>query len=182
MLDTRQIIDQSNNPSLVEFQYIIDFTTNKTEIRWLPLPPDVIIIIDGEKIIAESQILDGVMLFERVSRKPFDIDFNFTIRNNIDKSPSNSSFQNIINNVQYNLTNNTGTKFPQDAINDYISILWNPNEVVKVRNTLLNGIGINELIIKKITITPIRGSTSVSGTIKCLENCHDNKGGTLVIT
>jgi len=168
MLDTKDISNPHNLPSQVV-------------INGVQLPPDTITIIDGEKIIAESKILDGVAIFERVSRKPFDIDFNFTIRSDADYSTPKNSNKSIAQQIQSNFYSSKDYEFPQKAIEGYISQIWNLDQIVPVISTFLNGIGIRELVIKKVTITTIRGTTSVNGTIKCLENYGDNKGGTLVI-
>jgi hypothetical protein len=151
-------------------------------INGVQLPQDTITIFDGEKIIAESKILDGVMLFERVSRKPFDIDFNFTIRSDSDFTLLKSAPKSIQQQLQANFNESFSYEFPQKAIEGYFSQIWNLDQVVPVVSTLLNGVGIREIIIKKITITTVRGTTSVNGVIKCLENYGDNKGGTLVIS
>ena len=173
MLDTKQIPNPYNNPSQVV-------------INGVQLPQDTITILDGEKVIAESKILDGVMLFERVSRKPFDIDFNFTIRSDSDFKLPNSVpkivSKTISQQLQANFNESFAYEFPQKAIEGYFSQIWNLDQVVPVVSTLLNGIGIREIIIKKVTITTVRGTTSVNGVIKCLENYGDNKGGTLVIS
>ena len=65
--NTQNIIDPTNNPALVILNNIT-------------LPGDVIITTSEEKVIAESKILDGVMVFERLSRKPMEIDLTFTFR------------------------------------------------------------------------------------------------------
>jgi hypothetical protein len=168
MLDTKYITNPYNNPSQVV-------------INGVQLPQDTITILDGEKVISESKILDGVALYERVSRKPFDIDFNFTIRSDADYTLAKAVNKTITQQSQSNFSSSTAYEFPQKAIEGYFSQIWNLDQVVPVINTLLNGIGIKEIIIKKITITTIRGTTSVNGTIKCLENYGDNKGGTLII-
>lgn len=158
---TQDDINPQNRPSLVTI--FPGGTKNGVQ-----LPPDTLILLNGEKVIAESKILDGVMVFERVSRKPFDINLEFTIRQQ--NQEINTALPNPFKYI-----------FPQDKIEDLIGNIWNVNEVVQIQNTYLNGIGINEIIIKTITFTTIRGNTNVLGSMKCLENYIDNKGGTLVI-
>jgi hypothetical protein len=154
---TQDIKDPQNNPS-----YIV--------IEGQILPPDTLIMLDGEKIIAESKILDGVMVYERVGRNPFKVDFEFNIKSNLVQIPG------------VNIQVDKGNVFPQDIIQSYFTDIWNPDQVVKVKNTYLNGIGIKELIIKKVNLKTVRGTINVQGSINTLENYSDNKGGTLIIT
>ncbi len=132
------IIDQTNNPSSIVLSAGQNFVF---------LPASTQIILKGEKIIAESQILDGVSVFEHVSRKPYEIDFDILIWNSSYNAP-----------------------FPQDIINNIWTDLWLPNTIVDVANTYLNGIGIQQVIIKSINPAPKLGSTNVTLKIRCYEN------------
>ncbi len=132
------IKDGTNNPSSI----ILSAGQN-----FVFLPASTQIILKGEKIIAESQILDGVSVFEHVSRKPYEIDFDILIWNSSYNAP-----------------------FPQDVINNIWTDLWLPNTIVDVGNTYLNGIGIQQVIIKSINPAPKLGSTNVTLKIRCYEN------------
>lgn len=115
----------------------------------LLLPSDVLVYINGEKIIPESQILDGVSVFEHVARKRYEVNFECVIR------ATDSSGRQI---------------FPQDDLDDIFTNVWLPNSVQKVVNTYLNKLGIQELIIKSISPDTVRGSTNIPLRMKCYEN------------
>jgi|ERR1035437_4256910 hypothetical protein len=123
------------------------------------LPPDVAIYLDAEKIIAGSKILDGVYVTEHVGRKPYEIEFEMVIR-----------------------TQDVYTReyiFPQKELENIWNKIWTPNSVVSIQNTYLNGLGIEEMIIEKVTPTTIRGSKNLPLRIKGIENV---KGLSLIIT
>ena len=56
LFTTDNKIDKTNNPSLVV-------------LNGVTLPGDVIITTSDEKIIAETNILDGAVVFEHIRRK-----------------------------------------------------------------------------------------------------------------
>jgi hypothetical protein len=129
-------------------------------LNGVELPTDTLVSIDGEKIIAESKILDGVAVFERICRKPFDIDFSFNLRDvNIIGQPI----------------------FPQELAYDIFTDVWTPDQVIPCQNTFMNKIGINDIVIKKVTFVPIRGHTTLPCTLKCLENYNSNSQKTTLI-
>ncbi len=121
---------------------------NLVIINNFDLPRDVVISLNGEKIIAESKILDGASVFERVGRKPFEITFDFNIR-------------------QQTVTNQY--VFPTSNLTDIWENIWEVDEVVQVQNTYLNSISIQYLIVKSITPVTVRGNTHIACSIKCLE-------------
>ncbi len=154
-LTTVKISDPTNNPSLVVFDMSVGNVTIK-----VTLPDDVLIGIDGDKVIAESKILDGVAVFERICRKPHAINFEFTCREKDDQG-------NYV--------------FPQATIKTIMEQAWLPDQVVKVTNTFLNNLGIHNLVLQPITFATIRGSTSVLGSIKAKELYDNTSGSTLII-
>lgn len=127
-------VDLSNNPSRITIGGVI-------------LPGSTNISISGEKILAESQIIDGVSVFEHISRKPYEIEFKFLIWDD--------SFAPV---------------FPQSEINNIWTNLWLPNTVQPVNNTYLNGLNISQLIIKSVKPMPRLGSKNVDMVIKAYEN------------
>lgn len=131
-------VDPTNDPSSIAIGGIF-------------LPASTQIMVKGEKILAESQIIDGVSVFEHISRKPYEIDFDITI-------------------WQGDGSNQASTKFPQQQINDIFSLIWLPNSVQKVQNTYLNGLNIQQIIVKSVSPQPKLGSTNVVIRIKCYEN------------
>ena len=67
------IIDEGNQPQIVKIG------TKSANVMW-QLPLDVIIHLNGKKVIAECKILDGVMVYEKILREPWKIEFEFTVR------------------------------------------------------------------------------------------------------
>lgn len=134
----RQTQDPTNNPSGIQIGNVF-------------LPATTQIIVRGEKIIAESQIIDGVSVFEHISRKPYEIDFDVTI-------------------WQGDNSDQASTSFPQQQINEIWNIIWQPNTVQTLNNTYLNGLGVQQIIVKSINPQPKLGSTNVIIRIKTYEN------------
>lgn len=118
-----------------------------TIIGTVTLPQSTNVLLSGDKILAESQIIDGVSVFEHINRKPYEIEFKFIIWD--------STFQ---------------PAFPQSQINNIWTDVWVPNTVQKVQNTYLNGIGVQEIIIKSVKPMPKLGSKNVDMIIKAVEN------------
>jgi hypothetical protein len=140
-----------------------DLTNKPSEVtlNGVILPMDVIIGLNGEKVIAESKILDGVSVFERVSRKPFEINFDFNIRE--------------LKSDKY--------IFPNATAAEIVTSIWELDQVINCKNTFLNKIGINDIIIKSITFMTIRGNTNLICSLKCLENYNSvNQKTTLIIS
>ena len=171
--DRSKIIqDNSNNPSLVQFSNPKPTGLDEGGLQaqnLLTLPYDVMISIDGEKIIAESQILDGEAVFERVSRKPREIVFDFTFREIGVVQTTKGFFNDYI--------------FPQNSLVE-LNSWWEVNGILKVYNTLLNKLGITEIICLKHSINTIRGSVNVPVILPCKENYVPNQtavGQTLII-
>lgn len=125
------------------------------------LPYDVIISINGNKLIAQSQIIDGVVAYERITRKPFDIDFSFTLRQ--------------INNKKW--------VFPISELSNFDYNVWTLDGVIDVENSMLNGMGIFKIIIETVQYTTIAGSTDMPVKLKCLEDVYSSQqlGQTLII-
>ena len=136
-------VDPTNNPSVVI-------------INGITLPYDVAIYIDGEKIIAESKIIDGVSVFEHVARKPYLIEMEFVLRTKNDPNTKDSKSPEYV--------------FPQKALEDLWNKVFIPNSIASIVNTYLNGLGVTEMIIYSISPTTYRGSKNVSVKIKGSEN------------
>lgn len=130
--------DLSNNPSAIVIGNV--FLPSSTQIN-----------LKGEKVIAESQIIDGVSVFEHISRKPYEIDFDITI-------------------WQGDNSDRASTAFPQQQLNNIWTDLWTPNTVQTLNNTYLNGLGIQQIIIKSIGPQPRLGSTVLIIRIRAYEN------------
>ena len=153
---TVTVVDPTNQPS----QVILNGYT---------LPENVQIVDSNGKIIAETKILDGVMVYERVSRLPMDITFEFTFRE--------------INTGQYPNSPLNKYVFPQKMIENFNSNVWQKDQTIEVKNSYLNGLGILYLILKDVTKTTIRGNTDVLCSIKCKEVVNNSsQQNTLIIT
>lgn len=147
-----------NNPSKVNIYFAEAFN-----LASMTLPSNVVILINGEKVIPESKILDGVAVFERISRKPFEINLEFNIyERELELNPRSSFI------------------FPQGRL-ETLKEVFIQNSVAKIDNTLLNGLGVEEIAILSFNITTIRGTKSVLGSLKCKENYVSNSSTSLVI-
>jgi hypothetical protein len=146
------------------------------------LPYDVQIAVNSMKVIASSQILDGGMIYERVTKKPFSISFNFVLRQKT-AAPDNNQYlkrqeTNPLKDAgleRVKPTKSVGHKtewyFPLYGIKQVMQNIWKPDSIVNVQSTLLNeGFGITELIIEDIEVNTIPGSVNVPVKIKCSEN------------
>lgn len=141
-----------------------DLTNNPSSIvlGGMYLPADTETYVNGEKIIAADNILDGPPVTERITGQPIEIEFEGTIRDR-----------------QYSEAGTPGKWiFPQDVINQIWNNIWAPNSVLKVINTNLNGIGIRELVIKNINYNTVKGSVNVPFRLRCYENVP---GSSLII-
>jgi Domain of unknown function (DUF6046) len=113
----------------------------------IDLPKDVVIGLNGEKVIAESKILDGAYIFERIGRKPFEINLEFNLRD--------------IYGGNY--------VFPNDKAYEVITDIWQVDQVVPIINTFLNKLGITDVVIKTISFSTIRGNTDLPCSLHLME-------------
>ena len=143
--------DGTNNPSLVV-------------LGGQALPQDTVIYINGKKILVVDKILDGVSVTERISREPYEIEFECVLRTS---SPDNS--------LNYDKTSYI---FPQDTLDSLWQQIWLPDTVQQIQNTYLNKLGILEMVIESIKPTTFRGSKNIALNIRGIENVP---GQTLII-
>jgi Domain of unknown function (DUF6046) len=165
--------DLTNNPSFIFIGQVVTVSTGAAipglqlqtirSLNGFQLPLDTIITLNGKKILAESQIIDGVSVFEHISRKPYEITFDFTIR---PKGTQPGVGNPAINNP-----------FPQVDINN-LWTLWETNTVQTIQNTYLNGLKITSIIIQDIQPATVRGSLNIPVKLKVVENQH---GQTIII-
>jgi hypothetical protein len=137
--------DLTNNPSLVT-------------IGGITLPADTVIYLNGFKTLAQSKILDGVTVIERVSREPYELEFECVVR-------AQDAAGNYI--------------FPQDALDNLWTNVWIPDTVHTINNTYLNKLGIQEIVIESITPTTVRGSKNIPLRLRAYENVP---GQTIIVT
>ena len=167
-----QHFNPANNPKLVI-------------LNTIQLPWNTAISIDDEKTIVESQIIDGVTVFERINKKAAEINIECTaVELNsmlkptfIQKYLTNGRVslgdqQSQGNYISLNdqLTNPPFLEFPQEQLKNMYQSIFSPNQVVPIVSTQLNDIGITQLVVKKISIMPKLGSKQVSVRFNCLEN------------
>lgn len=152
----QQFLDQFNTPGIISFN---------NGVQEITMPPDTIIYPEFEKRLAMDYILDGPSVFERIQTKPTHLEFRGTFRmqdidgtryNNTKPPPGSLG---IINNV-----------FPQEFINDWHNYTWLPNTILVVKNSLLNGIGIQQVIVEKASLEPAPGNKNVGYRLTAWEN------------
>lgn len=154
-------IDSTNQPNLVILSAtqsaIVPFNgvTYKPPVQGdiLPngaivLPADVMIHGNMEKIIADTTIIDGVDVSEHIRRTPMYIEMEFVIR----ERNGNQWF------------------FGQDYLDALYQKIILPQTVIFIGNTMLNKLGIQEVIILKMEMETLRGSINIPFTLKMKEN------------
>lgn len=158
------------------------------KINGIQLPLDVQISIDGSKIIAQSQILDGVAVYEKVTRKPYNIDLDFVVRG-IKKTqptgiiPGLTFNKPIINQWVFGMEDSEDNGIYYPGITTINGYCWETDKVLPIENVFLNKLGIQQIIISDIQMTTIRGSINLPVKFKCLEDYYSIKtqGTTLII-
>jgi Domain of unknown function (DUF6046) len=140
-------------------------SVNRT-VGGVQLPADVNISPDFEKFIVLDNILDGSPVTEYVGRKATQLTITATFRayytapevNALDLSPN---------------------MFAQDLIEQFFQNAWQPNGSVSIQNSILNGLGITSIVINKMTLKFINGSTNVQLNLHCYE---DVAGANLILS
>lgn len=138
------------------------------------LPPDTLISIHADKHLVMTNILDGVSVFEHIQRKPCRIEFEGVLRM---QTKGGIIYQNTT--PPAGLTGITNNVFAQDYLNAVWTHLFLPDTVLKVANSYLNGLNIQEIVIESITPSVVRGSTNIPYHITAWENVP---GQSLIIT
>lgn len=112
------------------------------------LPADVLIDINGKKVVASTTILDGVEVTQHIRRDANRIVFEFVAR-----ARAGSMWT-----------------FAQEFIDALYQKIYLPNSVIYVQNTLLNKMGITQLVMDDWKLTTRRGSINVPITLSMREN------------
>jgi len=144
-------------------------------VQEITLPPDTIPLVQGKKELVMTHLLDGgVSCFERILRDPYKITFQGVLR------------MQDIDGTKYNNTNPPAGKqgqinniFAQDYLNDVWNYVWLPDTVLVVKNSFLNGLGIQQIIVESMEPSPIPGSTNIPFVLSAWENVV---GQSLIIT
>lgn len=158
----RTPIDQSNQPGLIVLGTLAAVASPFAGVVTSPapvtgaslpnggvvLPADVVIQGEIEKIIADTTIIDGVQVTEHIRRNAIPIEFEFTIR-----AKSQNDYI-----------------FGQDFLDTLFQKILIPNTVIYVQNTLLNRIGITQLICRRGQFTTQRGKVNIPMVIRFTEN------------
>lgn len=158
MLSTNQAAIVQNNGTA----YTAPVTGAILENGVIVLPGDCKIRGTLDKIIAETTIIDGpngqenVVVDEHIRRGPLKFDLEFTARAQ------------------------TGNQwmFAQAFINSLFARIIYPASVVYILNTLLNGIGVTEIVILKVEFDTVRGNINAPMILKCKESLP---GSSLII-
>lgn len=154
-------IDKTNTPGLIIIGGII-------------LPPDTTMQVDPKKLIVETKILDGVVVYERISREATVIEFNCTLRM---QTQGGQTFYNT-NTAPPGLQGPVNNIFAQQYLHDIWYSVFMPDSVVSLQNSLLNNIGIFELVIEAAPFNTVTGTTNIPVRIRCKENVQ---GESLII-
>lgn len=129
------------------------------------LPPDTLISIHAEKHLVMTNILDGVSVFEHIQRKPCRIEFEGVLRMQI---KGGVTYENTT--PPAGVTGLIDNLFPQEYLNAVWTNVFLPDTVLKVANSYLNGLGIQEIVIEAMTPAVVRGSRNVPYHITAWEN------------
>lgn len=163
-----QQLSVTTTPQIKSGLYILpaDTTNNPSRILigGVLLPSDCVPYITPEKTIVLDKILDGVAITEKIQREPYELEFEFVLR---EKTEAGS--------LNYDKTQYI---FPQKAFENIWQKLWLVDSVQKIENTFLEGLGIQEMIIRSITPTVFRGSKNMNVRIRGYENVP---GQTLIL-
>lgn len=162
-------MDPSNQPNLVMIstnqqdivqQYGTAYTPPVTgdvlNNGLIVLPGDVLIKGYVEKVIAETTIIDGVDVDEHIRRSPIYFDLEFTAR-----AKSGNQWM-----------------FAQAFLNTLFTKIILPPSVIYISNTMLNGIGITEIIIRRGQFDTVRGNINIPMILRCKES---RPGSSLVV-
>jgi len=142
-------------------------------VQEIVMPPDTVIIPDAEKLLVKTNILDGVSAFERILRFASFMELRGTVRmQDIDGTRYNNTTP------PAGLTGNINNVFPQEYINDIWEYVFLPNTVLVLKNSFLNGIGIQQVIVEKMSYMPGQGTTNVGYRLGVWENVN---GPSLII-
>jgi hypothetical protein len=148
---------------------IISYTVNG--LLWsYQLPLDVLIYINGKKVIAKSQIVDGAEVFERVSRKAAIIDFDFNLRGiEINTTSQGTPVQ------EFTFPLNVDTSLPNSHdVKDFFDIVWVADQVLDVQNSLLNALNIQRIVVESFDFKPERGNVDLNVRLKAYEAYYDS--------
>lgn len=112
------------------------------------LPADVKLSIPLRKVIGTVTIIDGVEVTQHIRRQANIIKMDFTVR----------------------ARNGAEWVFGQDFLDDLYQKIYLPSSVIYVQNTMLNKMGIQQLIVWEGDIDTIRGSCNIPITLTFREN------------
>jgi hypothetical protein len=165
-------------------QVVVSYTLQKTQtingiiynsgtFLQYQLPLDVLISINGKKVIAKSQITDGVEVFERISRKAAVLDFEFNMRG---VQINQTLLGTIVTEYVFPLTVDDQNPSNPDSsdVSTFFDMVWVPDQVLDIQNPLLNAFHIDKIIVEDHTIKPEKGSVDVNVRLKAYEVYYDN--------
>jgi len=130
------------------------------------LPADVNIEPEFEKYIIVDSILNGSPVTEYVGRKAT----RFTI---------NATFRAAYTNGQINANDLSNNIFPQSLLEDFFQQVFQPNGSISIQNSILNGLGITNIIVTKMKPKFTNGSYNIGLTLDCYE---DVAGSSLLLS
>lgn len=174
----------TNDNLYIENGGLIDNQPFSLKINGIQLPYDVEFSIKGDKMIAISQIIDGGQLFERVTEKAHQIDFTFVLREYENAKRSIAPLDNSIIRFYNKYVTPTYQKqiYPISELKKIWQSIWKKNEIVKVENSILNSIGIVEIVCQDISLSTKRGFLGIEMKLSGLENMYIDENLTTTIT
>ena len=133
------------------------------------MPSDIQYDLSFDKMVAESQILDGAIVYERVTRKAVQIDFKFTVRSYEVSQPERVvgifgkefKFPEVKTEDYY---------FPDTEFSEFYTKVFKIDNIIQVENSFINKLGITELVVRDMQVETILGNTDIRVKLKCSEN------------
>ena len=121
------------------------------------LPADVNIEPTFEKFIVLDNILNGAPVTEYVGRKAT----KFTIT---------ATFRASYNGGQINANDLSNNIFPQSLLEEFFQQVFQPNGSISIQNSILNGLGITNIIVQSMKPKFTNGSYNIGLTLDCYED------------
>jgi hypothetical protein len=177
------------------FRYITDFdASSRDNITYLQMGDFKVVVqpffeinTDHEKVIAQSQIIDAGEVFERMSVKATRIRLNGTIL--IDSWEASrfdlgSGVRDIFGEGSGKSIHYYRQQLMLMALDEINRHIYAKNEILPIENPYLNRLGIEFILIKRMTTSPLAGSVGFEYSIDAVDatSNKNNKEETLIIS
>jgi hypothetical protein len=171
----------SNNNWRTTLEYT-DLETNSVFI--IELPADTTIQTSASKLLAKSQIIDGVAVFERITRAPIELNFDFTYMQYNDGKPVTPENKAPIMNIfKVGIVKDRNIyQYPINLIKDFYDKIYTKGAVITLKNNYINtAFGIMNIILEDFQTTQERGSMFIGGRLKAYEDFYSLDATSLII-